>query len=108
MNALIRKNKHPLLLINKVLNRLVKAKIYTHLDLKDAYNLIHIQKGDKWKTVFCTRYGHYQYNMMLFGLVNAPATFQAYINRTLMRILDVFATAYFDNIIIYSKTPKDH
>ena len=45
---------------------------------------------------------------MLFGLVNAPAIFQTYINRALMGILDVFATAYFDNIMIYSKTQEDH
>ena len=54
------------------------------------------------------RYRHYQYNVMPFGLVNAPATFQAYINRVLMRILDVFATAYLDNIMIYSKIWEDH
>ena len=50
------------------------------------------------------QYGHYQYNVMPFGLVNAPATFQAYINIALIEILDVFATAYLDNIMIYSET----
>ena len=75
LNALIRKNKHPLLLINEVLDWLVKAKIYTRLDLKDTYNLICIQERDEWKMAFCTRYRHYQYNVMPFSLVNAPATF---------------------------------
>ena len=45
---------------------------------------------------------------MPFDLVNAPAMFQTYINRVLIKILDVFATAYFDDIIIYSETQKDH
>ena len=108
LNALTHKNKHLLLLINKVLDQLVKAKIYTYLDLKNAYNLICIQERNKWKTAFCIRYEYYQYNVMPFGLVNASAMFQAYINRALMGILDVFATAYLDNIIIYSETLKDY
>ena len=108
LNVLTRKNKHLLPLINKVLDWLVKAKMYTRLDHKDAYNLICIRERDEWKMAFCTRYGYYQYNMMLFGLVNAPAMFQAYINRALRGILDVFATAYLNNIMIYSKTPEDH
>ena len=53
LNALTRKNKHPLPLINKVLDWLVKAKIYTCLDLKDTYNLIRIQEENEWKTAFC-------------------------------------------------------
>ena len=53
LNTITHKNKHPLLLINKVLDWLIKAKIYTYLDLKDTYNLICIQEGDKWKTAFC-------------------------------------------------------
>ena len=108
LNALTCKNKHPLPLINKVLDQLIKAKIYTRLDFKNAYNLICIKEGDKWKTAFYMQYKYYQYNVIPFGLVNAPAIFQTYINRALMGILDVFATMYLDDIMIYSKTPKDH
>ena len=53
-------------------------------------------------------YGHYQYNVILFGLINAPATFQAYINRILMGILNIIAIAYLDNIMIYFETQNDH
>ena len=59
LNALTHKNKHPLPLINKVLDQLVKIKIYMHLDLKDVYNLIYIQEGDEWKIAFRMRYRHY-------------------------------------------------
>ena len=55
------------------------------------------------------RYGHYKYTVMPFGLTNAPATFQALINTTLCEYLDVFVTAYLDNILIYTKsTLKEH
>ena len=54
------------------------------------------------------QYRHYQYNVMPFGLVNAPVMFQAYINRALMRILNMFTTGYLDNIMIYSETWEDH
>jgi hypothetical protein len=52
-----------------------QAKIFTKIDLRGAYNLVHIKKGDKWKIIFHTRYGHFEYNVMPFGLTNAPITF---------------------------------
>ena len=78
------------------------------LDFKDMYNLICIQEEDEWKIASHMWYRHYQYNIMLFGLVKAPATFQTYINKALIEILDVFDTAYLDDIMIYSETQKSH
>src|SRR5437764_14452263 len=57
---------------------------------------------------FHTRYGHFEYMVMLFGLANAPATFQAYINRALAGLVDVTCIVYIDDILIYSKDPKAH
>ena len=64
-----------------------------------------IWEGDKWKTAFCTRYGHFEYQIMLFGLFNAPASFQGYINKILAKKLDIFVIVYLDNIFIYTEDP---
>ena len=62
-----------------------------------------IHESDKWKTVFRTQYGHFKYQVMLFGLFNIPATFQEYVNKILAKKLDVFVIVYLDNILIYIK-----
>ena len=70
----------------------------TKLDPKDGYHLICIQKGDEWETAFQTRYGHYEYKVMQFGLVNTPATFQAMMNHILREFLDHGVVVYLDEI----------
>ena len=68
-----------------------------------------MKEGEEWKTAFRTRYRHYKNTVMPFGLTNAPATFQALINTTLCKYLNIFVTAYLDNILIYTKsTLKEH
>ena len=108
LNKLSKKNRYPLPLISEALDRLAGAAQYTKLDIRSAYNLIRIKKGDEWKTAFRTRYGHYEYQVMPFGLANAPATFQRYINGALREYLDVFCIAYLDDIIIYTEEGADH
>ncbi len=65
-----------------------------------------IREGDKWKIVFRTHYGHFKYQVMVFGLTNAPATFQDYINKILAKKLDIFIIVYLDDILIYTKSKK--
>jgi hypothetical protein len=65
-------------------------------------------KGKQWKTAFRTRYGLFEYTVMPFGLTNAAATFQDFINDTPRESLDVFCTAYLDDIQIYRDTLKEH
>ena len=62
-----------------------------------------IREEDEWKTAFWTKYGHFKYHIMLFGLTNAPAIFQGYINKILAEKLDDFVIVYLDNIFIYTK-----
>ena len=59
-----------------------------------------IREGDEWKTAFRTRYGHFEYQVMPFGLSNAPATFQRYVNKILAKNLDIFVIIYLDDILI--------
>ena len=66
---------YPLRLIFGLLEQLGRAKIFTKIDLRGAYNLVRIKEEDEWKTAFPTRYGHFEYNVMPFGLTNAPAVF---------------------------------
>ena len=108
LNKVTVKNHHPLPLISETLDRLNGAKVFTKLDLKDAYHRIRIRKGDEWKTAFRTRYGHFEYIVMPFGLTNAPATFQAYINKALAGLLDEFCVVYLDDILIFSNSEEEH
>ena len=84
------------------------ATVFTKLDLKDGYHLIRIRKGHKWKTAFRTCYGPYEYKARPFGLVNAPATFQAMMNTILREFLDHGVVVSLDDILIYSKSLEDH
>jgi hypothetical protein len=76
--------------------------------LKNAYHRIRIREGDEWKTAFRTQLGAFEYQVVPFGLTNAPAAFQSYINQTLREYLDVFVIAYLDDLVVYSKREEDH
>ena len=108
LNHLTIKNRYPLPLMGELMDRLSKAKRYTKLDLRNAYHRIRIREGDEWKTAFRTRYGHFEYQVMPFGLANAPATFQAHINQVLAGLVDVTCIVYLDDILIYSNDLMIH
>jgi hypothetical protein len=76
LNKITVKNLYPLPLISRLLDQLRHAKIYMKIDLQGVHNLVCINKGDEWKTAFGTKYGYFEYNIMPFGLINAPAIFQ--------------------------------
>ena len=108
LNSITAKNRYPLPLVSEILDRLSSAKIYTKLDLRDAYHRIRIKEGKEWMTAFRTRYGHFEYTVMPFGLANAPATFQAYVNRALSNLLDICCIVYLDDILIFSNSEEEH
>jgi len=101
-------NRYPLPLIKETLNLLGKARIYTKLDVCAAYNLIRVKEGEEHKLAFRTRYGLYEPNVMQFGTTNAPADFQGYINTAIREALDDFASAYLDDVLIYSDFTEEH
>ncbi len=103
LNNLTIKNRYPLPLIGEFLNRLGRAKRFTQLDLTSVYHRMKIREGDKWKTAFRTRYGHFEYQVIPFGLSNAQASFQRYINNILANKLHIFVIVYLDNILVYTE-----
>ncbi|SPC63836.1 related to pol protein [Ustilago sp. UG-2017b] len=108
LNEITVKNRAPLPLIEEQLFLLRKARIYTKLDLRAAYNLIRITKGDEWKTAFGTQLGLYEYLVMPFGLANAPAHFQSFINDIFRDIIGVYVVVYLDDFLIFSDTEEAH
>ena len=106
-NNLTIKNRYRLLLIRQSLDRLGRARRFIQLNFTGAYHQMKIRKRDKWKTVFRTWYGHFKYQVMLFGLMNAPASFQRYINKILAEKLNIFVIVYLDDILIYIDDDKD-
>jgi hypothetical protein len=108
LNSITVKNRYPLPLINELLDRLNGATVFSKIDLKVAYYRIRIKEGDEWKTAFRTRYGHFEYLVLPFGLTNAPATFQSYISHALRGYTDVFYVVYMDDILIFSKNPEEY
>ena len=90
LNTVTVRNRYPLPLINQLLDRLRSAKVFTRIDLRSAYYLLRVRKGDEWKTAFRTPFGHFEFNVMPFGLTNAPATFQHFLNDIFRPFLEHF------------------
>ncbi len=103
LNNLTIKNRYLLPLDKESLDRLDWARLFTQLDLTNAYHQMRIREGDEWKTAFRTRYSPFEYQVMPFGLTNTPAIFQDYINKILAEKLDVFVIVYLNDILIYTK-----
>jgi hypothetical protein len=108
LNSITIKNRCPLPLIAESLERLAAAKVFSKLDMREAYHRIRIKEGDEWKTAFRTQYGHFKYIVMPFSLTNAPAQFQAYINEALTGLIDIICIVYLDDILVFSDTEEEH
>jgi len=108
LNKLTILNKYPLPAMDKLRDRVTGAKVFTKLDLKDGYHLIHMRKADEHKTAFRTQHGQDEYEVMPFGLVNAPVTFQTMMNKIRMEFLDHGVVVYLDDILIYSENMDGH
>jgi hypothetical protein len=95
-------------LLQETLDKLSKAKYFTKLDVIAAFNKIRVAEGHEWLTAFRTRFGLFESLVTPFGMSNAPATFQARINDVLREYLDVFCTAFIDDVLVYSETLTEH
>ena len=108
LNEIIIKNRYSLSNINELQNKLSKAKYFTKFNFKRVYNLIRMKTKKKWKTIFRTRYEHYEYTMISFELINASTICQEIINNALREHLNVFVITYLNDILIYFKTLSKH
>ncbi|CUA72046.1 Transposon Tf2-11 polyprotein [Rhizoctonia solani] len=108
LNSITKKNVYPLPLPNSLIKKLRGAKIFTKFDLKWGYNLVRIKEGDEWKTAFKCKYGLFKYRVMPFGLSNAPACFQHFMNNILQDLLDISVVVYLDDILIFSPDQGSH
>lgn len=108
LNEITVKNHYPLPRIDELLDRLHGAQVFSKIDLQQGYNQIRINPDDVPKTAFSTRYGHYEFLVMPFGLCNAPATFQRLMNDMFRPYLDEFVVVYLDDILIFSKDATKH
>ncbi|QRW18193.1 Retrotransposable element Tf2 protein [Rhizoctonia solani] len=108
LNNQTKKNIYPLPRPDDLMAQLCGAKVFTKLDLRWGYNNVRVKEGDKWKTAFRTKYGLYESLVMTFGLTNAPAAFQHFMNKLFKDLLDVCVIIYLDDILIYSKDDATH
>lgn len=108
LNAITKRDEYPLPLIDETLARVSKARIFTKLDIRQAFHRIRMHPDSEDLTTFRTRYGTYKCKVLPFGLTNGPATYQRYMNDVLFDLLDVTCTAYLDDILIYSENENEH
>jgi hypothetical protein len=108
LNAVTIKNKYLLPRIDVLFDQLADAKVFSKIDLHSGYHQIKIRPCDIPKTAFSTHYGLYEFLVMSFGLTNSPAYFMYLMNSVFMMELDKFVVVFIDDILIYSKSEKEH
>ena len=107
LNQITKKNSYPLPLIDDILALFGKAKYFSSLDLKSGYWQVAMNEKDKEKTAFACHRGLFEFNVMPFGLSNAPAIFQELMS-VVLQDCSGFATAYLDDLLIFSESLEEH
>ncbi|GKA64642.1 putative reverse transcriptase domain-containing protein [Tanacetum coccineum] len=108
LNKLTMKNRYPLSRIDDLFDQLQGSKVYSKIDLRFGYHQLRVREEDILKTVFRTRYDHYEFQVIPFGLTNVPAVFMDLMNRVCKPYLDNVMIVFIDDILIYFKNKKEH
>ncbi|GJX13451.1 putative reverse transcriptase domain-containing protein [Tanacetum coccineum] len=108
LNKLTVKNCYPFPRIDDLFDQLQGSQFFSKIDLRSGYHQLRVHEDDIPKTVFRTRYGHFEFTVMPFGLTNAPTVFMYFMNKVCGPYLDKFVIVFIDDILIYSKTQEEH
>ena len=102
------KNKYPFPRIDDLFDQMRGAKVFSKIDLRFGYHQVRIKDEDIHKRALKTRYGHYEFVVVPFGLTNTPATFMCLMNSVFSKYLDKFVLIFLDDILVYSKNEEEH
>nr|GEV51262.1 putative reverse transcriptase domain-containing protein [Tanacetum cinerariifolium] len=108
LNKMTIKNRYPLPRTDDLFNQLQGACYFSKIDLRPGYHQLRVREEDIRNTAFRTRFGHFEFTVMPFGLMNAPAIFMDLVNRVCKPYLDKFVIVFIDDIHIYSKLEEEH
>jgi hypothetical protein len=108
LNKMTIKNRYPLPRIDDLFDQVRGATIFSKIDLCFGYHQVRIKDEDIYKTTFRTRYKHYEFVVIPFGMTNAPTSFMCLMNNILSKCLDKFVIVFIEDILIYSKDEKEH
>ena len=108
LNRVTVKNRYPLPRIDDLFNQLKGVRGYSKIDLRTSYHQLRVRETDIPKTTFRTRYGHFEFTMMPFGLTNTSITFMNRMHRVFQPYLDQFIVVFINDILIYSQSEDKH
>jgi hypothetical protein len=103
LNDMTIKNKYPLPRMDELFDQLQRVGCYSKLDLRQGHYQVKVKEEDIPKTAFNTRYEHFEFLVMPFGVTNAPVTFTDLMHRIFQPYLDRFVVIFIDDILVYSR-----